>query len=77
VLITALSATLGLLAFTIALEGYFLRGLFVWERGLIGLATIGLLWPNTSFRIVGFLILGSIYLTQKLAARRAALRLAD
>jgi hypothetical protein len=33
-----------------------------------------LLWPNTAYRIVGFLILGSIYLTQKLAARRGVLR---
>jgi len=73
VLITALSATLGLLAFTIAMQGYFLRKLFLWERGLIGLATLGLLWPHTTFRIVGFLILGSVYLAQKLAARRSVL----
>ena len=74
VLITAVSATLGLLAFTVALEGYFLRGLLLWERGLIVLATLGLLWPSTTFRSGGFLILGYIYLTQKLATRRAALR---
>jgi TRAP transporter 4TM/12TM fusion protein len=70
VLFTALSATLGLLAFTITMEGYFLRGLFLWERGLVGLATLGLLWPYTTFRIAGLLILGTMYLLQKLAARR-------
>ena len=76
VLITALSATLGLLAFTVAMEGHFARRLFLWERALVGLATIGLLWPHTTFRILGFLMFGSVYLTQKLAARRGALRTA-
>ncbi len=77
VLITAVSATLGLIAFTATIQGYYLRKLLHWERGLLGLATLGLLWPNTTFRSMGFLILGSIYLTQKLAARRAALRPAN
>jgi TRAP transporter 4TM/12TM fusion protein len=76
VLITAVSASLGLLAFTVAMEGYFTRRLFLWERSLVGLATIGLLWPHTTFRIVGFLIFGSVYLAQKLAARRGALKAA-
>ncbi|MFB0507214.1 MAG: TRAP transporter permease [Thermodesulfobacteriota bacterium] len=73
VVFTAVSATLGLIAFTVTMQGYFLRKLFLWERGLIGLATLGLLWPHTTFRIVGFLILGSVYLPQKLAARRSAI----
>ena len=76
VLITAVSATLGLLAFTVAMEGHFTRKLFLWERGLVGLATIGLFWPHTTFRILGFLIFGSIYLVQKLAVRREVLRTA-
>ncbi len=66
VLITAVSATLGLLAFTVVTEGYLIRRLFIWERVLVGLATIGLLWPHTPYRVVGFVILGSIYLVQKL-----------
>jgi TRAP transporter 4TM/12TM fusion protein len=73
VIVTAVSATLGLMAFTATMQGYFLRKLFLWERGLLGVATLGMLWPTTPFRIVGFLILGSIYAAQKLAARRAAL----
>jgi len=73
VLVTAVSATLGLMAFTVTMQGYFLRKLVLWERGLLGLSTLGLLWPNTTFRTLGFLILGSIYAAQKLAARRAAL----
>ena len=76
VLVTALSASLGFLAFTVVMEGHFARRLFLWERGLAGLATIGLLWPHTTIRIVVFLIFGSVYLAQKLAARRGALRLA-
>jgi TRAP-type uncharacterized transport system fused permease subunit len=70
VLITAVSATLGLLAFTVTMEGFLLRGLFPWERILVGLASVGLLWPDTTFRIVGFAIFGGIYLSQKLAGRR-------
>ncbi|RLB04691.1 MAG: TRAP transporter permease [Deltaproteobacteria bacterium] len=74
VLITAISATLGLFAFTVAMEGYLLRKLFFWERGLVVLATIGLLWPHTTFRVLGFLIFGFIYMIQKMAASRHALR---
>jgi TRAP transporter 4TM/12TM fusion protein len=70
VLATAVSATLGLMAFTATMQGYFLRKLFLWERGLLGLATLGLLWPHMPFRIVGLLILAALYLPQKLTARR-------
>lgn len=76
VLITAVSATLGLLAFTAILERHLVRTLFLWETVLIGLAMVGLLWPNMTFRIVGFLIFGSIYLSQKLTGSRHAVRLA-
>jgi len=75
VLITAVSATLGLFAFTATTEGYLLRRLHFWERGLIGLSTIGLLWPNMIYRILGFLVLGSIYFAQKWAARRQTVSL--
>ena len=70
VLATAVSATLGLMAFTATMQGYFLRKLFLWERGLLGLATLGLLWPYTTFRIGGLLILAALYLPQRLTARR-------
>lgn len=70
VLATAVSATLGLMAFTATMQGYLLRKLFLWERGLLGLATLGLLWPYTTFRIGGLLILAALYLPQKLTARR-------
>ncbi len=69
VLFTAVSATVELLAFTAAMEGYFSRRLFLWERALTGLAAIGLLWPNTIFRIAGFFVFGSIYLIQKMYSR--------
>ncbi len=76
VLITAVSATLGLLAFTATLERHLVRTLFLWETVLIGLATVGLLWPNMILRIVGFLIFASIYLPQKLMASRQTIKLA-
>lgn len=43
VLITTVSTTFGLFAFTVTIEGYMLRSLRLWERGLMGLATLGLL----------------------------------
>jgi len=70
VLITAVSATLGLFGFTATAEGYLLRRLHFWERGLVGLSTLGLLWPNMTYRILGFLVFASIYFAQKWAARR-------
>jgi TRAP transporter 4TM/12TM fusion protein len=70
VLATAVSATLGLMAFTATMQGYFLRKLFLWERGLLSLATLGLLWPHMAFRIGGLLIFAALYLPQRLMARR-------
>ena len=70
VLITAVSATLGLLAFTVATEGFFLRRLFPWERILVGVATLGLLWPDMRWRVLGLLIFGSLYLYQKVEKRK-------
>ncbi|RLA97877.1 MAG: TRAP transporter permease [Deltaproteobacteria bacterium] len=70
VLITAASATLGLLAFTVTTEGFFLRRLFPWERILVGVATLGLLWPDMRWRLLGLLIFGSLYLYQKVEKRR-------
>lgn len=78
VLITAVSATLGLLAFTVSMEGFFLRRLAIWERGIIVLATIGLLLPWTTPRLIGFIFLASIYMFQKLGKDRGKeLRSAD
>ncbi len=70
VLITAASATLGLLAFTVTTEGFFLRRLFPWERILVGVATLGLLWPDMRWRVLGLLIFGSLYLYQKVEKRK-------
>lgn len=70
VLLTAISATLGLFAFTAATEGFLLRGLSVWERGLLGLATLGLFWPGLAFRVAGAFVLAFFYLNQKLASKR-------
>jgi TRAP transporter 4TM/12TM fusion protein len=73
VLVTALTATLGLLAFTIAMEGFFLRPTPVWERILIGFSALALLWPDSIFRLLGFVILASLYLMEKRVSKREAL----
>jgi TRAP-type uncharacterized transport system fused permease subunit len=70
VITTAVSATLGLFAFTVTTERYLLRRLHFWEQGLLAVASLGLLWPNALSRIVGFLILGILYAAQKVAVRR-------
>ena len=76
-ILTAISATIGLFAFTVTTEGYMLRKLHFWERGLTGLSTLGLLWPNMTYRILGFLFLSSIYFIQKLTARQQALNVTE
>ncbi|MEA1963661.1 MAG: TRAP transporter fused permease subunit, partial [Candidatus Aerophobetes bacterium] len=66
VIITAVFATLGLLSFTVLLEGYFLRKTIILERILVGIATAGLLWPTFIPRMIGLLILVSVFISQKL-----------
>ena len=71
VVAVAVSATLGLLSFTVFMEGFFLRGLYIWERGLVGLSVLGLFWPNNFFRFIGFMVFLALYLQQKLILKKA------
>lgn len=73
VLITAIDVTMGLLALTATMEGYFVRRRLLWERAPVGLATIGLLWPHTTPGVVSLIMLGFTYLAPKLASRRRVL----
>jgi len=68
----AVSGTLGLLAFTVAMEGYLLRPLRIWERGIWGAATLALLWPNHWSKVAGFMVICSLYAAQRLARRSPA-----
>ncbi|RLA81154.1 MAG: TRAP transporter permease [Deltaproteobacteria bacterium] len=65
VLITAICATLGLFAFTVLTEGFFLQKLRPWEWPLVVGATGGLLWPHDLARVGGFIFLLALYLSQR------------
>jgi len=74
IMVVAITATAGLFAFTICLEGYFVKELKIWERFLAGVATLALFWPNNFSRIIGILLFLSIlllsykgYIRQKLS----------
>ena len=70
VIVVAVSATLGLFAFAVFMEGFFLITLSLWERGLAGLAAFGLLWPNNYYRLAGFAVLGALYLREKFLLKK-------
>ena len=67
----AVSGTLGLLAFTVAMEGYLLRPLRIWEQGIWGAAALALLWPNHWSKMAGFVAICSLYAVQRLAQHRS------
>jgi len=72
VIITALSALIGLFGFTVCWEGYLLRKMNIGERAITVLATVFLFWPENIFKGVGFIILASIYILQRVSLKRQA-----
>ena len=70
VIITALSGLIGLFGFTVCWEGYLLRKMNIGERAITVLATVFLFWPENLFKGVGFIILASIYLFQRVSLKR-------
>ncbi|MBA7687551.1 hypothetical protein ES703_96015 [subsurface metagenome] len=74
VIITALSALLGLLGFTVCWEGYLLRKMNIGERAITVLATVFLFWPDNLIKVLGFIILAAIYLFQRVSIKRQAQR---
>jgi len=74
VIITAISALVGLFGFTITWEGYLLRKMNIGERAIIVLATVFLFWPDNLIKVLGFIILASIYLFQRVSIKRQAQR---
>jgi TRAP-type uncharacterized transport system fused permease subunit len=70
VIVVAVSATMGLFAFAVFMEGFFRITLPLWERGLVGLAAFGLLWPVNYSRLTGFAVLGVLYLRQRFLLKR-------
>jgi len=72
VIITALSGLIGLFGFTVCWEGYLLRKMNIGERAITVLATVFLFWPENIFKGVGFIILASIYLLQRVSLKKQA-----
>jgi TRAP transporter 4TM/12TM fusion protein len=72
VIITALSGLIGLFGFTVCWEGYLLRKMNTGERAITVLATVFLFWPENIFKGVGFIILASIYLLQRVSLKKQA-----
>jgi TRAP transporter 4TM/12TM fusion protein len=72
VIITALSGLIGLFGFTVCWEGYLLRKMNIGERAITVLATVFLFWPENIFKGVGFIIMASMYLFQRLSLKRQA-----
>ena len=70
VIITALSALLGLFGFTITWEGYLLRNMNVGERAITGLATVFLFWPDNLVKGLGVIIMVAMYLFQPMNLKR-------
>jgi TRAP transporter 4TM/12TM fusion protein len=70
VVITALSALLGLFGFTVTWEGFILRKMYIWERLVVGFGTIFLFWPDNRLKGLGFVLLAGIYVFQKIGLKR-------
>ncbi len=72
VIITALSALIGLFGFTVTWEGFILRKMYIWERVVVGLGTIFLFWPDNLVKLLGLIIVMGIYLFQRISLKRQA-----
>jgi len=70
VIITAASALLGLFGFTVCWEGYLLRTMNIGERAIVVLATVFLFWPDNLIKVLGFIILASMYIFQRVSLKR-------
>lgn len=70
VIITALSGLIGLFGFTVCWEGYLLRKMNIGERAITVLATVFLFWPENIFKGLGFIILASIYILQRVSLKK-------
>lgn len=75
VIITAVSGLIGLFGFTAFWEGYLLRNMNVPERLIVGLGTVFLFWPDHRIQGLGFMILLTIYVLQRLGMRRQEQRI--
>ncbi|UCG67807.1 MAG: TRAP transporter permease [Deltaproteobacteria bacterium] len=72
VIITAVSALIGLFGFTVCWEGYLLRNMNIAERAITVLATVFLFWPDNLYKGLGFIILVVIYVFQRVSIKRQA-----
>lgn len=70
VIITAVSALIGLFGFTVFWEGYLLRNLNIGERAIVLLATVLLFWPDHPYKLAGFVIMFVLYLLQRVSVKK-------
>ena len=70
VIITAVSALIGLFGFTVFWEGFLLRKINILERALVGVATALLFWPDHRIKALGLLIVGVMYVMQRTGLKR-------
>jgi len=70
VIITAVTALIGLFGFTVCWEGFLLRTLNIGERAIVLLATVLLFWPDHLHKIGGFIIMLVLYLLQKASVKK-------
>ena len=63
-------ALIAVAALNLALEGFFLTRLTLWERALLLPAAFGLLWPGWTSTAVGMALLAVVAARQVLASQR-------
>jgi TRAP-type uncharacterized transport system fused permease subunit len=69
---SCVSATIGVVCFAAALQGYLVREARPWERALLLVAAILLIKPGYITDAMGLVLLGIVFFTQRMALRRAA-----
>jgi TRAP transporter 4TM/12TM fusion protein len=65
VALSLISTTLGHIAFACFLEGYLFRKTTIYERLLLGISALFLIWPTYIYDFIGILIFGTLIFMQK------------
>jgi TRAP transporter 4TM/12TM fusion protein len=64
-LTSCVSATIGVMCFAAALQGYFTRELRLWQRALLFLAALLLIKPGYVTDVIGLVLLAAVYLLHR------------
>jgi len=65
VALSLISTTLGHIAFACFLEGYLFRKTTIYERLLLGISALFLIWPTYIYDFIGILIFSTLIFMQK------------